>query len=75
MVVDLTSSVRRNVCMNSNIPLMHCIQSTVVNVQQLPVFLKFTQRIATTQMESNQKITKTDKHAAKYSKTVCLGLN
>ena len=33
MVGDLTSSVRHNFGMDSNIPLIHCSQGTVVNVQ------------------------------------------
>ena len=33
MVGDLTSSVRRNCLFDSNIPLIHCSQSTVCHVQ------------------------------------------
>ena len=33
MVGDLTSSVRRIYCMDSNIPFIHCRQKTVVHVQ------------------------------------------
>ena len=33
MVGDLTSSVRPNYCMDSNIPFIHCSQKTIVYVQ------------------------------------------
>ena len=32
LMVDLTSSVRRNYCIHSNIPFIYCRQTTVVHV-------------------------------------------
>ena len=70
MVGDLTtcSSLRRNYCMDSNIPLIHCSHSTLVHVQVdsiakiHPAYRNDANEI---KPGSNSKMT--DKHAAEYS--------
>ena len=62
---DLTSSVRHNYCMDSNIPLIHCSQSTIVHIFKLPKILPAYRNDANgLKPESNSKMS--DKHAAEF---------
>ena len=63
VVSNLTGSVSHNFCMDSNTPFIHCSHISVVHVKaNINFCLKYTQRVARTQIESLM----TDKHAAKY---------
>ena len=76
MVSDLISSVRRNYCMDSKIPFIHCSQEIVVHVQVniLPKIYPEGHNYANgIKPGSNTKMT--DKHDVEYSKNACLGVN
>ena len=76
MVSYLISSVRRNYCMDSKIPFIHCSQETVVHVQVniLPKILQASHNDANG-IKPGSNTNMTDKHDAEYSKKACFGVN
>ena len=64
MIDDRTSSVRRNHCMDSNIPLIHYCKSTVVHVQVDSFCLHPAHCNDANGIEPGSNSKMTDKHAA-----------